>query len=160
MVQPKLDILVLLREVNDPRPPARLMTRGSGIAERGLRRIPNPADLTALEQALLLKERLGARVTVLAFGPGRLDALLRLAASMGAERCIRFHDHGVEGGDAVAGARILSRAIEVLAPTLFFSGSRLADRGDDPVPPLAAALQGTPCLTSVTALSLTPAGVE
>jgi len=153
-------ILVLLREVNDPRPPARLMTRGAGIAERGLRRIPNPADLTALEQALFLKERLGATVTVLACGPGRLDDLLRLAASMGAERCIRFHDHGVEGGDAVADARILARIMEILAPTLLFSGSRLADRGDDPVPALAAALRGTPCLASVIDLKLTPAGVE
>jgi len=160
MAQPKLDILVLLREVNDPRPPARLMTRGAGIAERGLRRIPNPADLTALEQALFLKERVGATVTVLASGPGRLDDLLRLASSMGAERCIRFHDHGLEGGDAVADARILSRAMDILSPTLIFSGSRLADRGDDPVPALAAALRGTPCLTSVTALNLTPAGVE
>jgi len=155
-----LNILVLLREVNDPRPPARLMTRGAGIAERGLRRIPNPADLTALEQALLLKERLGAKVTVLANGPGRLDDLLRLAASMGAERCIRFHDHGVEGGDAVADARILSRIMEIVSPTLIFSGSRLADRGDDPVLALAAALRGTPCLANVTSLSLTPAGVE
>lgn len=155
-----LNMLVLLREVNDPRPPARLMTRGAGIAERGLRRIPNPSDLTALEQALLLKERVGAPVTVLALGPGRLDDMLRLAASMGADRCIRFHDHGVDGGDAVADARILSRAMEILAPNLIFSGSRLVDRGDDPVPPLAAALRGTPCLTAVTSLSLTIGGVE
>lgn len=154
-----LHILVLLREVNDPRPPARLMTRGAGISERGLRRIPNPADLTALEQALLLKERVGASVTVLASGPGRLDDLLRLAASMGADRCIRFHDHGVEGGDAVADARILARFMEILAPALLFSGSRLADRGDDPVPPLAAAQRNTPCLGAVTALTLTPGGV-
>jgi electron transfer flavoprotein beta subunit len=118
------------------------MTRGAGISERGLRRIPNPADLTALEQALLLKERVRATVTVLASGPGRLDDLLRLAASMGAVRCIRFHDHGVEGGDAVADARILARFMEILAPTLP-SWHRLAGRGDDPVPP-PTALRNTP----------------
>ena len=44
-----LHILVLLREVSDPRPPARVITRGAGISDRGLRRIPNPADLVALE---------------------------------------------------------------------------------------------------------------
>ena len=159
MPNKNLNILVLLREANDPRPPARLVTRGAGIAERGLRRIPNPADLTAMEQALLLKERLGARVTALAAGPGRLDDLLRLAASLGADRCIRFHDHGVEGGDATADARILSRAMAILSPTLIFSGSRLVDRGDDPVPALAAALQGTPCLGSVIDLTLVPSGI-
>jgi len=159
MAQTKLDILVLLREVNDPRPPARLMTRGAGISERGLRRIPNPADLTALEQALLLKKSQSASVTVLASGPGRIDDLLRLAASMGADRCIRFHDHGVEGGDAVADARILARFIEILAPALLLAGNRLADRGDDPVPPLASALRNIPCIGAVTSLSLTAGGV-
>src|SRR5512145_3128696 len=102
MSNKNLNILVLLREVNDPRPPARLMTRGAGISERGLRRIPNPSDLTALEQALLLKKVNGARVTVLAVGQGRLEDLLRLALSMGADRAIRCHDHGLDGGDAVA----------------------------------------------------------
>src|SRR5690242_17013213 len=118
MPNKNLHILVLLREVNDPRPPARLMTRGAGISERGLRRIPNPADLTALEQALLLKKSHNATVTALAIGPRSIDDLLRLAVSMGADRCIRFHDHGVEGGDAVADARILVRFIEILAPAL------------------------------------------
>ena len=35
--------------------------------------MPNPADLAALEEALCLKDRLGATVTVLAIGPARLD---------------------------------------------------------------------------------------
>lgn len=159
MVQMKLDIVVLLREVNDPRPPARLMTRGAGIADRGLRRIPNPADLTALEQALLLKKVNGARVIVLAIGPGRVDDLLRLALSMGADRAIRCHDHGLDGGDVVADARILARIMTILSPKLLFSGSRLADRGDDPVPALAAAQSNTPCLSAVTSLTLTAGGV-
>ena len=150
----KLDILVLLRETNDPRPPARVTTRGAAISERGLRRIPNPADLAALEEALHLKDNLGARVTVLAIGPGRLDDTLRLAFSMGADRGIRFWDHGVEGGDAVADARILGRITKILLPDLVFTGSRMADRGDDPVPALAAAAVGMPCISAV--VSFTP----
>src|SRR5574340_1667996 len=93
-----LSILVLLRETNDPRPPARVITRGAGISDRGLRRIPNPADMVALEEALCLKEKLGATVTVLAIGPSRLDDTIRLAYSMGADRGIRFWDHGLDGG--------------------------------------------------------------
>lgn len=160
MTYNNLNILVLLREVNDPRPPARLVTRGAGISDRGLRRIPNPADLTALEQAILLKERLGAKVTALAIGPDRLDDMLRLAVSLGADRCIRFHDHGASGGDPLADARVLAAILAILSPSLVFSGSRLADRGDDPVPSLAAALRGIPCLRTVTALSLKGEGVE
>ena len=154
MLNNKLDILVLLRETNDPRPPARVTTRGAGISERGLRRVPNPADLAALEEALHLKDNLGARVTVLAIGPGRLDDTLRLAFSMGADRGIRFWDHGVEGGDAVADARILARITKILVPDLIFTGSRMTDRGDEPVPALAAASAGLPCISA--AVSFTP----
>jgi electron transfer flavoprotein beta subunit len=150
----KLDILVLLRESNDPRPPARVTTRGAAISERGLRRIPNPADLAALEEALCLKDTLGATVTVLAIGPERLDDTLRLAFSMGADRAVRFWDHGLEGGDSVADARVLARIVTILTPTLVFTGNRLADRGDDPVPALAAAATSMPCIAA--AVSLVP----
>jgi electron transfer flavoprotein beta subunit len=150
----KLDILVLLREINDPRPPANVTVRGAAISDRGLRRIPNPADLAALEEALCLKDTLGANVTVLAIGPDRLDDTLRLAFSMGADRAVRFWDHGLEGGDSVANARVLARIVTILSPTLVFTGNRLADRGDDPVPALAAAATAMPCISA--AVSLVP----
>jgi len=146
MPDKKPEILVLLRESSDPRPPAAVTVRGAAISDRGLRRIPNPADLAALEEALHLKDLLGARVTVLAVGPKRLDDTLRLAFSMGADRGIRFWDHGMEGGDAVADASVLARIVTILSPTLVFTGSSLADRGDDPVPALAAAVAGIPCV--------------
>ena len=156
----KFDILVILREVSDPRPPARTTTRGAGIDERGLRRLPNPADLAALEEALRLKDGLKATVTVLAIGPARLDDMLRLAFSLGADRGIRFWDHGMEGGDALADARVLARITGILAPTLVLTGSRLADRGDDPVPALAAALNGAPCVSAAVSLTPQAGGVE
>ncbi len=155
-----LHILVLLRETSDPRPPARVTTRGAAISDRGLRRVPNPADLAALEEALCLKDNLGAQVTVLAIGPERLDDTLRLAFSMGAGRGIRFWDHGLEGGDAVADARVLARIVGILSPTLVFSGSRLTDRGDDPVPALAAAATDMPCISAAVSLILKRDGVE
>ena len=144
----KFEILVLLRESNDPRPPACVTVRGAAISERGLRRMPNPADLAALEEALCLKDTRGAKVTVLAVGPERLDDTLRLAFSMGADRAVRFWDHGMEGGDAVADARVLARIVTILSPTLVFTGNRLADRGDDPVPALAAAATAMPCIAA------------
>ena len=144
----KLDILVLLRETNDPRPPARVTSRGASISDRGLRRIPNPADLAALEEALCLKDTLGATVTVLAIGPERLDDTLRLAFSMGADQAVRFWDHGLDGGDSVTESRILARIISIISPTLVFTGNRLTDRGDDPVPALAAAATARPCISA------------
>ena len=153
MPEKKLEILVLIRETCDPRPPARVTARGAGISERGLRHLPNPADLSALEEALYLKDTIGARVTALAIGHGRLDDTLRLALSMGADRGIRFCEHGMEGGDSVADARILASITRILLPDLFFTGNRMLDRGDEPVPPLAAATVGMPCISAAVSFS-------
>lgn len=160
MTNVNLKIVVLLREVADPRPPARTITRGAGISAKGLRLLPNPADLCALEEALRLKEKVGALVTVLAVGPKSLDDTLRLAVSMGADRAIRCWDHGMEGGDASADARVLGRILEILQPMLLLTGNRLADRGDDPVPALASARNGAPCIGSAVSLSLLGGAVE
>jgi electron transfer flavoprotein beta subunit len=160
MANKNLHILVLLREVSDPRPPARVITRGAGISDRGLRQMPNPADLVALEEALRLKDSLGALVTVLAIGPSRLDDILRLAFSMGADRAVRFNEHGLEGGDSVADARVLARITAIIAPTLVVTGNRLADRGDDPTPALAAATNGIPCISAAVSFRITNDRVE
>lgn len=148
MTQHNLNIVVLLREICDPRPPARLNPDGYSIRDRGLRRIVNPADLCALEQGLQLAESLKGSVTAVAVGPQRQDDQLRLALSMGAQRAIRVWASGFAGGDDSADARLLERVIDILQPDYFLSGHRLADRGADPVPALAAARLGIPCVSA------------
>ena len=138
------DIVVLLREVRDPRPPVRVEGGGAAIRETGLRRLTNPADLSALEVAVALAGTTGGAVTAVAVGDERLDDSLRLALSMGAARAIRVWDGALEGGDAVAEATVLRRVLEVIRPSLFFTGHRLLDRGDDPAAALAAASHGMP----------------
>lgn len=156
----KLDILVLLRETCDPRPPVRLTADGYGVRERGLRRIVNPSDLCALEQALSLAESVGGKVTAVAIGPARLDDHLRLALSMGAGRAVRVWNSLFQGGDVVAAARVTQRVIDILAPDLVFAGSRLLDRGDDPTVALAAANLGIACLSGAIELMRKGSEVE
>lgn len=141
------DVLVLLREVRDPRPPIRLEGNGAAVRETGLRRTVNPADLAALELGLRLAR--GGAVTALAVGDARLDDALRLGLAMGATRAIRVWDEALREGDAVADARVLRRVLEVLRPALLLTGHRLLDRGDDPAAALAAATHGMPCVTAV-----------
>lgn len=160
MTMSKLDILVLIREVHDPRPPVRLAAEGAAIRERGVRRLVNPADLGALEEALVLADTLGARVTVAAVGPPSLDDALRLGLAMGAARAIRLWDGGFQGADAVAEGRVLARLLEIVGPDLFFSGNRLLDRGDEPSPALATATLGIPYVPAAVALSVRDGAVE
>jgi electron transfer flavoprotein beta subunit len=156
----KFDILVLLRETCDPRPPVRLNADGFGVRERGLRRIVNPADLCAVEQALSLAGPAGGKVTAVAIGPARLDDHLRLALSMGAGRVVRVWNSLFQGGDAVAAARVTQRVIDILSPDLVFTGSRLLDRGDDSTVALAAANLGIPCLSGAVELKWKGSEVE
>lgn len=153
-------IVVFLRETCDPRPPVRLTADGYGVSERGLRRLANPADLAALEQALQLAETTGAKVTAVAIGPQRLDDHLRLAQAMGAHEAIRVWNGHLQGADVVAAARVSERVMEILAPDLIFSGSRLLDRGDEPSLALAAAKRGIPCLRAAVELRPRANGVE
>lgn len=150
----KLEIVVLLRETADPRPPARTAVQGAFIDERGLRRIANPSDLGALEEALILKDKLSAKVTAISIGPKRMDDLLRLAICMGADKAIRIWDHEMEGGDSTSEATCLSRVMCIISPSFLFTGNVLLDRGDDPVPLLAAALLKQPAVTAVNNFTL------
>jgi electron transfer flavoprotein beta subunit len=155
-----LKIVVLLRETCDPRPPVRLTADGFSVSERGLRRIANPADLAALEQALRLVEKEGGEVTAVAIGPQRLDDHLRLALAMGAKRAIRVWNPAFTGGDVSSAARLSGRILEILAPDLILTGSRLLDRGDDPTLALAAARLDIPCLSATVELKYHERGIE
>ena len=160
MAEQSTRILVLLREACDPRPPARLTADGFGISERGLRRITNPADLSALEMALRLAAELQGTVTAVAIGPRRLDDHLRLALALGADRAVRVWNSAFQGGDAVADANLVARLVEILNPDLVFTGSRLLDRGDDPAPALAAARLGLACVPAALSVSCRAGAVE
>ena len=156
----KLEILVLLRECADPRPPARTLKMGAGIDDRGLRMFPNPGDLAALEEALCVADSQGANVTVVAVGCKRVVDMLRQALAMGATRVIRVDNHGVEGNDAIADSNLLARIYSILSPTLIFTGKNLVDRGDDPAPALAAIKLGMPTVTAAVSLSMSGSSLE
>jgi len=160
MTQHHPKIVVLLRETCDPRPPVRLNPDGYSIRERGLRYLSNPADLAALEQALRLAEHGGGAVTVVAVGPSRLDDVLRGGLALGAVRAIRVWDGQLQGADVACAARVLGRVLEILAPDLVLSGSRLLDRGDDPALALAAARLGIPCVNAAVELTRHDSGLE
>jgi electron transfer flavoprotein beta subunit len=160
MAKKSLNIVVLLRETCDPRPPVQLTADGFAVSERGLRRIANPADLAALEQALSLAEKDGGEVTAIAIGPKRLDDHLRLALAMGAGRAIRVWNSSFAGGDVSSAARLTGRILEILVPDLILTGSRLLDRGDDPTLALAAARLDLPCLSATLEVKCHERGVE
>ena len=160
MTDERMQVAVLVREVRDPRPPVRLADGGMAVRDTGVRRVVNPADLSAVEIAARLAEGAGAEVTAVAVGNDRLDDALRLALSMGATRAVRVWDQAIKDGDAVAEAKVLRRVLDVLRPALFFTGTGLLDRGDEPSAALAAATASLPFTTCALSFELAGGGAE
>jgi len=72
---------------------------GSGLLDRSfLRLIPNELDDHALEEALLLKERHGGTVTVLALDSGDVDETLYTAIAKGASRVVKIVGESFDQG--------------------------------------------------------------
>ncbi len=126
-----------------------------------LRWIPNESDDHALEQALLLKERHGARITVLALDAEEVDAALYTARAKGVDRALK-----ITGGDAQLStrqaARIISQAIPRVAglmpADIILTGVQAIDDLDGLIAPLVAHELDLPFVGIVTGIALDAAG--
>ncbi len=99
----QLKIVVLAKQVPDTRNVGKDAMKEDGTVNRAaLPAIFNPEDLNALEQALSLKERYGATVTVLTMGPSRAADVIREAMYRGADGGVLLTDRKFAGSDTLA----------------------------------------------------------
>ena len=118
----------------------------------------NPFDLYALEEALLLREKLGGRVMALSMGPKQAEATLRECLSMGADEAVLLTDRAFAGSDTWATSYALARAVEALGDTdLVLCGKQAIDGDTAQVGPGLAAHLGWPQVTYVSDVRQTEA---
>jgi electron transfer flavoprotein beta subunit len=115
---------------------------GKGIRTKGLVQEMNEWDEYAIEEALLIKERLGGTVTAITSGPEGADAVLRRCLAKGADHAIWLKDESFEGGDAYATAKTLHAAIKGLEYDLIFTGAQSGDANYSAVGGILAELLG------------------
>ncbi len=122
----------------------------------------NPWDEYAVEEALLIKERLGgnAKVTVISMGPEAALEALKHAIAMGADEGIRIWDPAFEGSDTLATSYVLAKAIEKMGDVdLVLFGKSAIDSQTGQVPVEVARRLGFSPLTYVIKIAeLDPAG--
>jgi len=116
----------------------------------------NEWDDYALEEALLLKERVGGSVTAVTLGSEGADAVLRKCLAKGADRAIWLRDDLFEGSDAYATAKILHSAIKDLTFDLILTGVQANDDGHTAVGVMLAELLGVPHATMVKKIEMIP----
>src|SRR5271157_4914293 len=84
------------------------------LVRAGVESIANPYDVTALEEAVRLKEKYGGKVTAISMGPPQAESVLRQARSLGADDVVLLSDRAFAGADTLATGYTLSRAVETL----------------------------------------------
>lgn len=123
------------------------------IMRQGVPAIVNPFDLFALEEALRIKDRTGARVTVLSMGPPQAEEALKKCISLGADEAILVTDKVFSGADTLATSYVLAAALRTLHEKhpldLVFTGKQTIDGDTAQVGPGIAMRLGYQLLTYV-----------
>ncbi|MGH8901272.1 MAG: electron transfer flavoprotein subunit beta/FixA family protein [Egibacteraceae bacterium] len=107
----------------------------------------NANDEWAIEEALRIKERIGAEIVVLCMGPAPAQTTVRKALSYGLDAAIQVTDPAIHGSDAVATARVLAAALRDEPFDLVIMGNQSSDARTMLVPAMLAELLGLPALT-------------
>jgi len=119
-----------------------------GATTGGGRRIINPFDQIAIEEALRLRERgVASEVTAVTVGPAAADEEIRAAYAMGCDRAIRVDDD--RWLDPYAVSRMLLAVTRAEAPDLVLMGKQAVDDDASQVGPMLAGLLGWPQATFV-----------
>lgn len=116
---------------------------GTALDTTWLRMIINEFDDHAIEQAILLKEKNGAHVTVLAIEQEGIDEVLFTAAAKEADRLIKLLGD-FEGSNSHALARTFATVIKDLSPDLILTGVQAHTNIDGAVAPMLASILDMP----------------
>lgn len=156
-----MNILVCMKQV--PATSQVEIDEATGSLKRlGTQTKTNPYDLSALETALRLRERLGGKVTVLTMGPPQAERMMRDAYRMGADDAVILSDRKFAGSDVLATSYTLSQGIRLLGGAdLILCGRQTTDGDTAQIGPAIAEHLGIPHAAWVSEiLSVDEAGIE
>lgn len=109
-----LHIVVCIKQVPDSRE-IRIDPNTNTLIRQGVPSIVNFYDMHGLEEALRLKDRFGARVTIVTMGPPPAEKSLKECISLGADEAVIVTDRGFAGADTLATSYVLAKAISKIA---------------------------------------------
>jgi electron transfer flavoprotein beta subunit len=148
-----LNSVVCISQVPDTESRIKIAGDGRRVDETGLKFIVSPYDEFALEEAIRLKEKSGGDVTVISFGPDRVQQALRECLARGATKAI--HIKGDSGdADSLGIAKVLAAAIKSIPHELVFFGKQGVGSDNSLVGPMVAELLGYPQVNVVTHLEV------
>ena len=148
-----MKILVPIKRVPDADTKIRVKPDGSGIETDGVKFSVNPFDAIALEEALRLKEKLGAaEIVVVSAGSADCAEQLRNGLAMGADRALLVRADAEL--DPLAVAKVLAAVVKREQPNLVLMGKQAIDDDANQTGQMLAALLGIGQATFVSKLEL------
>ncbi|MDD3180375.1 MAG: hypothetical protein PHQ04_08490 [Opitutaceae bacterium] len=153
-----MNLYVLLKMVPDTVEELNVATDGKSLDSEFLRFKLDDPDEHALEQALLLKEKHGGKVTVVALDAPEVDEVLFTALAKGADRAVKILVNQ-SGLGTVAAARVLadyfaSASDKITSDTLVLPGSQAIDDLEGELAPSLAAALNLPFVGVVSGVTL------
>jgi electron transfer flavoprotein beta subunit len=143
--------VVCIAQVPDTEARIKIAADRRRIDETGIKFIVSPYDEFALEEAIRLKETKGGDVTVLSFGPDRVQQALRECLARGATKAMHVKGQAGEA-DSLGIATVLAAAIRSIPHDLLFFGKQGVGTDNSLVGPMVAELLGYPQVNVVTHL--------
>jgi|YelNatPaOPRAMG01_1025707.scaffolds.fasta_scaffold00595_9 electron transfer flavoprotein beta subunit len=151
-----MNVLVILKMVPDVVEELEVAENGAALDVEAARMMLSESDDHALEEALLLKERLGGKVTVVALDAPDVDEALYTALAKGADRVVK-----IEGLDqplttslaAAAVCEVLRTQPDLLPADLILTGAQAIDDLDGLMAPLVAHHLRLPYLGVITGVA-------
>jgi electron transfer flavoprotein beta subunit len=153
-----MNIAVLLSMVPDLVEELEIDSSGVALDPQWLRYVLSESDDHALEQALLLKDRRGARVVVLALDRGDADEVMYAALARGADEAVKLGGIPEQGLGKRATAMLFKEALREIPTDLVLSGVQAIDDMDGHVPGLLAGLLNRPYVGVTRSVDVAGAG--
>ncbi len=143
-----MKIVVLVKQVPDSTE-IRVDKETGTLIRAGVPSIINPDDLAGVEEALKLKETIGATVTIVSMGPPQAAEMLKELYARGVDECILITDRKFAGADTCATSSTLAAALKKLGYDLIIAGRQAIDGDTAQVGPQTAERLGIPQVTYV-----------
>lgn len=148
-----MKILVPLKRVPDPDTKIRVKADGSGLETDGVKYAVNPFDAIALEEALRLRDKVGAaEILAVTIGSADCQEQLRAGLAMGADRALLVN-HDAEL-DSLAVAKILAAVYRREQPDFVLMGKQAIDDDSNQAGQMLAALLGIGQATFISQLTI------
>jgi electron transfer flavoprotein beta subunit len=151
-----MEIVVPVKLVPDLVEELEIDAEGRDLDRAALKLRLSEWDEQAVEEALLLKDAHGARVTVLALDAPELDEALFTCLAKGADRAIKLTGGEAAAGSSRAAASVFAQALAGIPHDLILTGVQAVDDRDGQVGIFLAEALGVPHVSVVSGVE--PAG--